>query len=137
MLYSANPASAEHRAAYAAVEGLRKGGSPWFLTWGVVYEFLRVATHPRVFTRPLTLGAALSFIRHILESPSLEVLRETDTHFFQLAEVTRLAPAILGNDLHDAHVAALMREHNVRRILTADLGFRRFENIEVIDPVHA
>ena len=136
MLYSANPASVEHRAAYAAVEGLRKGGSPWFLTWGVVYEFLRVATHSRVFTRPLTLGAALSFIRHILESPSLEVLRETDTHFFQLEEVTRSAPAISGNDLHDAHMAALMREHNVRRILTADRGFKRFGNVEVIDPVH-
>ncbi|HME00555.1 MAG TPA: TA system VapC family ribonuclease toxin [Terriglobia bacterium] len=137
LLYSANPASPEHSAARAAIEGLRRGGSPWFLTWGVVYEFLRAATHPVVFTRPLTLAAAVSFIGHLLESPSVEVLRETEAHFSQLEEVTRQTPGIHGNDVHDAHLVVLMREHKVRTILTADKGFRRFRDIEVVDPVHA
>ena len=30
-----------------------------------------------------------------------------------------------------------MREHNIRTILTADKGFRRFKNLEVVDPVYA
>jgi len=136
LLYSANPASAEHSSAYAAIEGLRKGASPWFLTWGVVYEFLRVATHPVVFPRPLSVAAAVSFIGHLLESPWVEVLRETDTHFSELEEVARLTPGVHGNALHDAHLVVLMREHRVRTILTADRGFRRFKDIEVVDPVH-
>jgi hypothetical protein len=31
---------------------------PWHLTWGVVYEFLRVATHPNVFRKPFSLADA-------------------------------------------------------------------------------
>jgi hypothetical protein len=31
----------------------------------------------------------------------------------------------------------LMREHNIRTIPTADKGFGRFQNLEVVDPVHA
>ena len=39
-----------------------------------------------------------------------------------------------GNDVPDAHVAALMRQHGVRVIHTRDRGFRRFDGIEPRDP---
>ncbi len=137
LLYSANPASPEHRAARAELERLRRGTLPWFLTWGIVYEFLRVATHPAVFPQPLSVSSAALFVKHLLESASLQVLQETDAHFFLLEAKMRATPEISGNDLHDTHVVVLMREHSLRTILTADRGFRRFKNIEVVDPVHA
>lgn len=135
LLYSANPASPEHRAARAEIERLRRGMSPWFLTWGIVYEFLRVATHPAVFQRPLPVRSAALFVKRLMESPSLEVLRETDRHLSFFEEEINATPGISGNDLHDTHVVVLMREHNLRTILTADRGFQRFRNIDVINPV--
>jgi len=41
-----------------------------------------------------------------------------------------------GNDVPDVHLAALMRQHEVRVIYTRDRGFRRFaDSIEVRDPL--
>jgi toxin-antitoxin system PIN domain toxin len=136
LLYAVNPASPEHRAARAEVERLRTGESPWFLTWGIVYEFLRVATHSAVFERPLAVPSAVLFIKRLMESPSLRVLQETDKHLSLLEEEIKEMPGVSGNDLHDMHMAVLMREHNLRTILTADKGFRRFKNLRVIDLVH-
>ena len=136
LLYSANPSSLDHRSARAALERLRDGPSPWFITWGILYEFLRVATHRAVFPSPLSVSAAASFLRRLMESPSLEVLHETDRHLSLLEEELRATPGISGNDLHDAHTVVLMREHNLRTIMTRDRGFQRFKNIDVIDPLH-
>jgi len=34
-------------------------------------------------------------------------------------------------------MVVLMREHNIRTVLTADKRFERYKNLEVVDPVHA
>ena len=40
-----------------------------------------------------------------------------------------------GNLMHDAHTAALMREHGIRRIYTRDTDFHRFPFLEPVDPM--
>lgn len=45
-----------------------------------MYEFLRVATHPRVFYHPWNMTDAWGFVRALLTSPGLQVLVETDRH---------------------------------------------------------
>jgi len=44
-------------------------------------------------------------------------------------------PGVRGNLAHDAHIAAVLAEHGVRRIYTRDQGFRRFPGLEVVDPL--
>jgi hypothetical protein len=39
-----------------------------------------------------------------------------------------------GNDMPDAHLAALMRQHGVRLIYTRDRDFRRLDGIDARDP---
>jgi predicted nucleic acid-binding protein len=39
-----------------------------------------------------------------------------------------------GNILHDAHTAALMREHGIKEIYTRDMDFHRFPFLTVLDP---
>src|SRR5438128_212075 len=39
-----------------------------------------------------------------------------------------------GNDVPDAPLVTLMRQHGVRRIYSRDAGLRRFADIEVVDP---
>jgi predicted nucleic acid-binding protein len=45
------------------------------------------------------------------------------------------APGVHGNLVHDAHIAAVLAEHGVRRIYTRDQDFRRFPGLEVVDPL--
>lgn len=72
-------------------------------------------------------------LRAILGSPSLLLLSETDRHAAILEEVLRES-GTSGNLVHDAHIAALCREHGVRELLTADADFARFRGIEVANP---
>ena len=107
----------------------------WYLTWSVVYEFLRVTTHPRVFRTPWSPSQSWSFIESVLAAPSLALLTESDRHVSVLADLIEDVPELTGNLVHDAHTAALMFEHGVRTIYTRDTDFHRFPGIEVRDPL--
>lgn len=113
----------------------REQPEPWYLTWSVVYEFLRVTTHPRVFRRPWSSPQAWSFIESVLAAPSLALLTESDRHASVLADLIQHVPELTGNLIHDAHTAALMLEHGVRTIYTRDTDFHRFPGIDVRDPL--
>lgn len=41
LLYAAHRGSDEHQRCRTLVEEWRSGSTPWFLTWGICYEFLR------------------------------------------------------------------------------------------------
>ncbi len=107
----------------------------WFTTWPIVYEFLRVTTHPRVMRRPWTVGAAWQFVTALLASPGLSVLVQTQRHAEIAEDVISELPHIAGNLIHDTHTAILMREHGIKSICTRDADFSRFPFLEVIDPV--
>lgn len=126
-----------HAAALAWVEALRAGRRAWFVTWAVVYEMLRVATHPRVFPHPLRVEDAWHFVDELRASPSFGVLTATDRHAAVLGDLVREYPRLAGNILHDLHTVALMREHGVREIHTADRDFLRFRDLRVVNPLAA
>ncbi|MGD8817726.1 MAG: PIN domain-containing protein, partial [Acidobacteriota bacterium] len=117
------------------LEDCRAQPAAWYLTWGIVYEFLRVSTHPRVFERPWDLEHALAFVTAVLAAPGLRLLVPTDRHAEVLASVVRDLPHLSGNLIHDAHTATLMREHGIKRIYTRDADFHRFPFLETVDPV--
>lgn len=135
LVYAANKDAAEHRKCRSALEAWRKQTTPWYLTWGIVYEFLRVTTHPSVMSRPWSSKAAWNFMRAVLASKSLDILTETDRHERVLTELIKDVPALSGNILHDAHTAALMLDHGIKTVITRDMDFHRFKSLEVIDPL--
>jgi len=107
----------------------------WFVTWSVVYEFLRVVTHRSVFPHPLTFADAWNLIEGLRSSPSFGILVETDRHAEVVRDLTREHPHMSGNRLHDLHIAALMREHGVVEIRTADTDFHEFKFLRVVNPL--
>ena len=131
---AANNRSPRHAECHAAVERWRGQPGPWHTTWGVIYEFMRVVTHPRVFERPWTWRQAWRFVEALLASPGFSPLVATARHADIAAEVVRELPDLRGDILHDAHIAILMREHGLRRIYTQDAHFARFGFIEAVDP---
>ena len=137
LLYAVDADSEFHRPCRDLIESARGQAAPWFLTWGICYEFLRVATHPRVYRHPWTSQAALGFIQTLLACPGLSVLTPTRRHAAVLGQCLAELPEARGNLVHDLHIAALMREHGIARIVTRDRDFHCFEFLEVIDPLRA
>jgi len=136
LIYAVNADCVEHRPARAALERWLSGTVPWSVTWGVVYEFLRVVTHPRVFRQPLDAQQALSFLEPILAASTVTILTPTERHQAVLRETVQEFGKPAGNIFHDLHTATLMREHGVTEIMTADVDFRKFTFLTVTDPVH-
>lgn len=136
LAYAVNRDCDEHRGAARAVEGWLSDSIPWAVTWGVVYEFLGVVTHPRIFRRPLSSGQALGFLDPILASDVVTVLGPTPRHEELLRSTIRDVGRPAGNLFHDLHTAVTMREHGIAEIMTADADFRKFPFLTVIDPVH-
>ena len=135
LLYAVDKSSPVHAPCRRRLLEWRRQSAPWFLTWGIVYEFLRVATHPRVFRHPLRVEQAWRYIESLLDSSSLSVLAEGERHREMLARILKELPEISGNVLHDAHIAAIMLENGIHVIYTRDRDFHTFPFLEVRDPL--
>jgi uncharacterized protein len=136
LVYGANRDAPEHARSRELIESWRRQAPPWYLTWKIIYEFLRVTTHPRIMPQPWSLERAWNFMEAMLSSPSLTVLTETDRHEVIAGEVfAKLGRILSGNLIHDTHTAIIMREYGIRRIYTRDTDFHRFAFLEVIDPL--
>lgn len=114
-----------HAAALRRLTALAEGDSPWGLIVFCVVEFLRVVTHPRVFTPPSTLDTACSFIDRLTESPSVRWIGPGEHFWNTLREVAR-AGGTSGNLLFDAQIAAVCRDAGAHSLVTSDRDFARF-----------
>ena len=135
LVYAADVRAAEHERCRGLLEEWRRQPDAWYMTWGVLYEFVRVVTHPRVFLRPLIATEAWGFVTALLASPGLGLLVETDRHSAVAGSILDELPDLAGNLIHDFHTAVLMREHGLRRIYTRDTDFHRFPFLEPTDPL--
>ena len=135
LVYAADEDSPFHAACRAWLERQRTHADAWYTTWPILYEFLRVTTHPRVLRHPWSISEAWQFVTALLASPGLDVLGPSQRHAEIAGQVFTELPHLTGNVLHDAHTAILMREHGLRRICTRDTDFHRFTFLEVIDPL--
>ncbi len=135
LLYGVNKDAPDHVHCRKLLESFRAMATPWYVTWGIVYEFLRVVTHPRVLSRPFTPEQAWLFLHALFASPRLGILVETDRHRHVATEVFAEVPGITGNLVFDAHTAILMRENGIRTIYTRDTDFNRFPFLDTVDPV--
>ena len=102
--------------------------------WTVLYEFLRVVTHPRVLPSPLAARDAWTFVQALLDAPGFLPLAESDRHA-DYARRALTAPGVTGNLVHDAHIAAVLANHGITEIWTFDQDLRRFPGLTIKDPL--
>jgi uncharacterized protein len=134
-LHAANTGSPDHDRARTFLEKHLQLRTAWCTTWPILYEFLRVATHARVFPKPLRAPEALTFVGSLAGVEEAAILTPTERHFSALETVVAELGRPAGNLFHDIHTAALMREHGVREIITADTDFLQFRFLEVTNPL--
>lgn len=132
LLYAVNPAAERHAAARDWLDDRLAGPAKVGLPWPSLLAFLRIATHPRVFSPPAPVGAAWSIVEHWLAAETAWVPGPTDRH----AEVLgALLEQTGGADLvPDAHLAALAIEHGLV-LCSTDRDFARFDGLRWTDPL--
>lgn len=133
LVYARRRELPRHARSVALLRRLAQGPEPWAIPWPCVYEFLRVVTHPRVFDPPTELDVALEDLESLLESPSLVLLGEGPAHASHLRRAV-LEGRVVGNLVHDAHIAALGIEHGATELWTADRDFARFAGLRIRNP---
>lgn len=133
LVYASNEADPAHQPARALLERLAAGPDLLYLFWPVAMGYLRIVTHPAILPRPLAPKEATENVALLLARPHVHAPGE-DSGFWNLYLKTQ-GDRVRGNDVPDAHVATLMRQFGVRTIYSRDRGFRRFEDIEVRDPL--
>jgi toxin-antitoxin system PIN domain toxin len=134
LVYARREETPFHKEAKELLRNLAEGRSPWALLWPCIYEFLRVVTHPRVFDPPTQLEVALDDLGSLTAAPSLVLLGEGPDHFTHLRYMVSSGRTI-GNLAHDAHIAALIREHGVDELWTIDKDFARFPGLRIRNPL--
>lgn len=133
LVYARREETPHHAQAKKLLIDFAEGDALWALPWPCIYEFVRVVTHPRVFDPPTELESALEDLDSLLQSPSLTLLQEGPRHASFMQRLLKAGQAA-GNLAHDAHIAALVLEHGVSELWTADRDFARFPGIRVHNP---
>lgn len=135
LIYAADEDSARQEQIREVFLQWNRSSEAWCVTWSIVYEFLSVATQRSAFAHPLSFSQALTFIEALRAIPSFKILLETDRHAEVVRDLANEYPHMSGNRFHDLHIAAVMREHGITEIRTADTDFHQFKFLRVVNPL--
>jgi uncharacterized protein len=133
LLYASDERSPYQPRAGAFLHRAASGDELVYVFWPTVMAYLRIATHPAIFERPLSPGDALANVDELLALPHVQTAGEQDRFWGTYRRVAEEADA-RGNLVPDTHLVALMTENGVRTIWTHDRDYRRFSGIDVRDP---
>ncbi len=133
LLYASDEASPRYPAARRVLDTIAAGPELAYLFWPTIMAYLRIATHPAIFERPLPAGVAIANVEALLSRPHVRAPGEQPEFWPRYRSVAADA-APTGNLVPDTHLVALMLQNEVRTIWTHDRDFRRFSGIEVRDP---
>lgn len=99
----------------------------------ILSGFVRIVTHPRIYSEPTPQSAALEFVRHLIAASTSDWLRQGAAAWDRFDALATDDPAVRGNLIPDAHIAALCLT-NGARLATRDRGFARFPRLKWFDP---
>jgi uncharacterized protein len=133
LLYASDRSSSRHQEALKFLEARAADPDLLCLAWPTLLSYLRIATHPRIFAQPLSPNEALLNIESLTGLPRTHVICEEENFLSLYREVTRGFTA-RGNLVPDAHLAALLRQHEISTLYTTDADFRKFEFLDVRNP---
>ena len=132
LLYAVNAASPQHAAAKAWLDDTLSGDTRVGLPWLSLLAFLRIATHPSVFARPLTVVQALGVVDGWCQAPNV-VHPEPGRGFAARFAHTMTSGSAPGNLVNDAYLAALATQHGAI-VATFDRDFARFPEVTTVVP---
>ena len=133
LLYAYDQSSPFHPKAAAWCERIMSHSSPTILLPVVVFGFVRISTHSRIFTNPLSVAEASAHVRSWLDRKQVrlhDMLLEDVDAALALLEAAGTA----GNLTIDAQIAAVALRLDAE-VHTADLNFGRFAGVRFSNPL--
>jgi toxin-antitoxin system PIN domain toxin len=124
LLYAVNAQSRQHAAARGWLTSALNGDEAIAFTWVSILAFVRVATHSRIFTSPLTPARAFGYVEDWLAQPPSMTIEPTPRHLGVLRGLLEI-DGTAGNLTTDAHLAAIAIEHG-GEVVSFDRDFQRF-----------
>ena len=135
LLYASNSTTDLHAESRDWLDGKLNGVAPVGLPWPSLLAFLRIATNPRAFRRPLTMAVAWEQVSKWLSAETVWVPEPTERHAAVLGRLLALQ-GIYGNLVPDAHLATLAIEHGLT-LCSTDGDFARFPDLTWLNPLAA
>jgi toxin-antitoxin system PIN domain toxin len=135
LLYAYHPRSNQHVAARKWLEQVLAGPELVRFAWMTIWAFLRIATNPRAFERPLSLDEATAAAKAWLDQPCAGIVEPGERHWEILLDVAA-AGQVVGPLITDAALAAIAIEHGAV-LHTTDRDFARFEGLKWMNPLGA
>jgi toxin-antitoxin system PIN domain toxin len=133
LVYAFRPDSPEHKRYRDWLVDAVYGESAFACSDLVLSGFVRIVTHPRVFTSPDPLPDALEFTTAIREAPNCVPVAPGRSHWSIFTRLCEQAGA-KGNLVPDAYLAALAIESGCEWI-TTDRDFARFPGLRWRHPL--
>jgi hypothetical protein len=133
LVYAHRQDAVDHTRYRQWLEGILQSGQPYGISDHVLSGFLRVVTHPRVFSPPSPIGAALDFVRQIRQQPNCRVITPGSRHWQIFTGLCQSLSAA-GNLIPDVWCAALAIESDCEWI-TTDRDFERFPGLRWRHPL--
>lgn len=133
LVYAHRPESPNHDGYRTWLERARRGVEPLGVPGVVLSGFLRVVTHPRVFSEPTPLDVALEFTEALRGSPAVVPVLPGERHWTIFTDLCRRLEA-RGNIVPDAFLAALAIEQGATWV-SADRVFAGFPGLRWIHPL--
>jgi toxin-antitoxin system PIN domain toxin len=133
LLYAVHRQAAQHEPIRRWWETTIAGDELIGLAWIVVLGFIRLATRPGVFQKPLAVDDAISVVDEWLHQPNVRLVIESDEHWRHLMDSLRES-GTAGNRATDAHLAALARA-NGATVVSCDADFGRFRQMRWENPL--
>jgi uncharacterized protein len=134
LLYASDAASPHWDRATKFLDQCASGTELCCLAWPTIMGYLRMSTHPAIFSAPLKPAEAVRNISALLDLAHVRVLPEDDG-FWNVYRKATEGLSVRGNMVPDAHLAALLRQHDVKTLYTNDADFRRFAFLDVRNPL--
>ena len=133
LVYASDTSSPFHDDALAFVERVAAGRELVYVFWPTAMAYLRLVTHPSIFSTPLSSREALTNLGSLLDLAHVRSPGE-DASFFAMFRTVAGEVAPRGNLVPDAHIVALMRAYGVEGIWTHDRDYLKFDGVRVLDP---
>lgn len=127
LVYAHREDAPHHALCHDWLEAVVNGQESYALSELVLSGFLRVVTHPKVFTRPSPLADALEFTEQLRSRPNCIPVAPARRHWEIFRGLCTDAGA-KGNLVSDAYLAAMAIEAGCEWV-TTDRDFSRFKGL--------
>ncbi|MGI8756191.1 MAG: TA system VapC family ribonuclease toxin [Acidimicrobiales bacterium] len=135
LLYAVDETSPHAGPAAEWLTGVLGGSRRVALPWQTIGAFLRISTHPRIMTEPLTAERAWAFVHRWLEAEPTWI-PPTGERTARVLGTLLTDHQVTANLVPDAMLAALAIEHGLT-VVSADSDFARFPEVAWTNPLVA